>query len=107
MSQLQCIFMQPIVFSVTCPMILKVSKHEDRELHAGLSQAERRTVTPPPSSQCGAVGEAVVSCVLAEGPEGMSLLFSSLEPGPSCIANTCLTLCIENPSGGCSGAGVC
>lgn len=96
--------MQPIVFSVTCPMILKISKYEDRELDAGLSQGERRTVTP---SHCGAVGEAVVSCVLAEGPEEMSLLFSSLEPGPSYVANKCLTLCIENPSVSCSGAGVC
>lgn len=96
--------MQPIVFSVTCPIILKMSKYEDRELDAALSQGERRTLTP---SQCGAVGKAVVSCVLAEGPEEMSLLFSSLEPGPSSIANKYLTLCIENPSGSCSGTGVC
>lgn len=52
-------------------------------------------------------GEAAVSCVLAEGPEGISLLLSSLEPGPSCIANKRLTQCIENPRGGCSGVGVC
>lgn len=63
--------MQPIVCSVMCPMILKVSRCKDRELDAGLSPGERRAVTP---SQCGAVGEAVVICVLAEGPEELSLL---------------------------------
>lgn len=67
MSQLQCIFMQPIVFSVPCLMILKVSKREERELDAGLSKGERRT-----SDIVEQWGEAAVSCVLAEGPEGIS-----------------------------------
>lgn len=72
MSQLRCIFMQPIVFSVTCLMILKVSKREERELDAGLSKGERRNSDSESLWSSGGKLQSTV-CLLKDLRESLSI----------------------------------